>query len=477
MSQNQAKLKNQILLNPVALFSSQYPDTGSDERLKLGELWNQLQLLKKQTLEIQIQTKIISRKIGEAKKINLPTNELMHAMKQQSSERKQLEVKIGIIENQILDFFIIGNNKDQSITKPVITSSSSRHTISEVDLDTITICLLDNEENAWNDYVSKQPAASIHHLTHWRDILRKTYSIDSHYLFACDKNKEIVGVLPMVRLKSRLFGDILVSMPFFQRGGAIADHPLIEHKLMKAANEEAARLGIDHTEYRDDIPRDGLPVQSHKVNMILALPNSEEALWASFTAKLRAQIKRPQQLTPKVLIGGKKYLDDFYKVYSRNMRDLGSPAHSKQLIENILTSFPDNSHIIVIRLNNKPVSAGLLLCHGNGMEIPLASTIRDYNQHSMNMLLYWEVLKFTVNQGYNHFDFGRSSKNTGTYLFKRQWGAQPKQLYWHYWLGNTNQLPSLNPSNPKYALIVNIWKRLPVKLAQWLGPFIVKNIP
>ncbi len=111
------------------------------------------------------------------------------------------------------------------------------------------------------------------------------------------------------------------------------------------------------------------------------------------------------------------------------------------------------------------------------MEIPLASTIRDVNHLSMNMFLYWEVLKFAIKQNYSQFDFGRSSKNVGTYRFKQQWGAQPKQLYWHYWLGQSETPPSLNPSNPKYALIISVWKRLPVALANLLGPAIVKNIP
>jgi len=476
MNHNLKLKRKQILSDPVAVFLSQYSEAGADKKKQIEELRVQLLLLKKQRKEIQTKINIISRQIGEAKENNQSAAELIHAMQVQSAQRKQLGEKISHIEEQILDFFIIN---DEALPEAKVSeiTSNERHSALVDNIDKITVLLLNKEENAWNDYVSKQAAASIHHLTQWRDVLKKTYGIESFYFFAQDSHNKIVGVLPLARLKSRLFGDLLVSMPYFQRGGAIADHPLIEQKLMKAANEEAARLGIESIEYRDDIPREGLPVQSHKVNMILSLPDSEEALWKRFTAKLRAQIKRPQRLMPKVLVGGKEYLDDFYKVYTRNMRDLGSPAHSRQLVKNILDSFPENSWLIVIRLNDKPVSAGLLLSYGDTMEIPLASTMREANPHSMNMLLYWEVLKLAVNQGYKHFDFGRSSKNAGTYRFKQQWGARPKQLYWHYWLGNTNELPSLNPSSPKYALVINVWKRLPVKLTQWLGPLVVKNIP
>lgn len=347
----------------------------------------------------------------------------------------------------------------------------------KLDIADVKISHFNNEDSAWNNYVTAHPTATIHHLTHWRNILKKTYNIESLYFVAHDNNHKIVGILPLTRLKSRLFGDLLVSMPYFQRGGAIADHLMIEKKLMDAASKEASRLGIDHIEFRDDIPREGLPVLSHKVSMVLSLPNSTDVLWRSFSPKLRTQIKRPQQFLPTILIGGKEYINDFYEVYSQNMRDLGSPAHSKRLVENILDKFQNSSWIILIRLDNKPVSAALLLGHSDTMEVPLASTIRKANPYSMNMLLYWEILKLAIKHHYNKFDFGRSSKNSGTYRFKRQWGAQPVQLYWHYWLRDTNELPYLNPSNPKYAIAINIWKLLPVRFTRWLGPLIIKNIP
>ena len=132
---------------------------------------------------------------------------------------------------------------------------------------------------------------------------------------------------------------------------------------------------------------------------------------------------------------------------------------------------------MVLRLNKQTVAAGFLISHGDMLEIPLASTIRDVNHLSMNMLLYWEVLKFAVDSGFRYFNFGRSSKETGTFRFKQQWGAKPRQLYWHYWLNGSNELPSLNPHNPKYALAINTWKKLPLVLANWLGPRIVRNLP
>jgi hypothetical protein len=123
------------------------------------------------------------------------------------------------------------------------------------------------------------------------------------------------------------------------------------------------------------------------------------------------------------------------------------------------------------------VAAAFLIGYGGRLEIPWASTIRDVNHLSINMLLYWEVLKYAIQHQYRIFDFGRSSRDSGTYFFKRQWGAHPQPLYWHYWLRGDRKLPALNPQNPKYALAINIWKHLPLFIANRLGPSVVKYLP
>lgn len=128
-------------------------------------------------------------------------------------------------------------------------------------------------------------------------------------------------------------------------------------------------------------------------------------------------------------------------------------------------------------MDNKPIAASFLMGHKETLEIPWASTLKEVNHLSINMLLYWEVLKYSIKKQYSYFDFGRSSLNSGTFKFKQQWGANPKQLYWHYWLPDNSELPSLNPDNPKYALAIRAWKKLPVFVANLLGPLLVKNLP
>jgi FemAB-related protein (PEP-CTERM system-associated) len=246
---------------------------------------------------------------------------------------------------------------------------------------------------------------------------------------------------------------------------------------MQAANRHAEKIGAGHVEYRDDISRDALPVRDEKVNMILSLPDTHDALWHSFSSKLRSQIRRARREDTVIDIGGADCLDDFYTVFAHNMRDLGTPVYGKTFFSTILQRFSEHSRIVIVRLNNRPVAAAFLLGHRDTLEIPWASTIKQVNHLSLNMLLYWEVLKFAIENKYRYFDFGRSSKDSGTYRFKQQWGAKPKPCFWHYWLNNNTEIPSLNPSNPKYKLLISLWKKTPVWITKYIGPGIVKNLP
>jgi FemAB-related protein (PEP-CTERM system-associated) len=159
------------------------------------------------------------------------------------------------------------------------------------------------------------------------------------------------------------------------------------------------------------------------------------------------------------------------------MRDLGTPVYTKRLFENILHEFPETARICTVYDDKIPIASGFMLGYRTWLQIPWASSVKAYNRSSPNMLLYWTILEFACNEGYTHFDFGRSTLGEGTYKFKQQWGAQPLQCYWHYWLASGGDLPEINPDNPKYRLMINTWQRLPLAVTKWIGPHIVKNIP
>jgi len=414
--------------------------------------------------------------IGHARKHGESANEYIASMQRHSKNLKSLSAELTETGNRILGYFERESNQDNR--ESIRTADHGRvYRNKSDDCPRATISLVKDAPEDWNRYVESSPAASIYHRAEWKELIRQTFGHSGHYFTARNSDAEIVGILPLIRLKSRLFGDFMVSMPYFNYGGAVAEHPQIEQQLMLAAAEHAADLGVSHIEYRDDTVREDFPARTEKVNMILWLPGSHDELWQAFTPKLRAQIRRPQREKPQILRGGKEYLDDFYAVFTRNMRDLGTPVYSRSFFRNILDSFPEAGRIIVILLDNRPVAAGFLIGHRDTLEIPWASTIRDVNHLSINMLLYWEVLKYAIDKNFRQFDFGRSSRNSGTYRFKQQWGAQPKQLYWHYWLQEGSELPALNPDNPRYALAINVWQKLPLFITNALGPLIVRNLP
>jgi len=472
----QPQQKKRILADPVRLFKQHRPSASEQQMLELSAVARKYAEIEQQHGETRNKTRQLSRMIGNARKSGESADELIASMQRHSKHLKSLSAELTETGRRILGYF--EHEQDVKTTEYDQTANRVRiYPIETIDCPRVTISHTDDMHEDWNRYVESNPAASIYHRAEWKELIKKTFGHGSYYFAARNNDGEIVGILPLIRLTSRLFGDFMVSMPYFNYGGAVADHPQIEQQLMQAAAAHATTLGVSHIEYRDDIPRDGLPVSTGKVNMILPLPDNHEALWQSFTPKLRAQIRRPQRENVQILQGGEKYLEDFYTVFTRNMRDLGTPVYARSFFQQILDRFTGACRVMVIRLDNRPVAAGFLIGHRDTLEIPWASTIRDVNHFSMNMLLYWEVLKYAIDNDFRLFDFGRSSKDAGTYRFKQQWGAQPRQLYWHYWLQQGATLPSLNPANPRYALAIKIWRKMPLSMTNRLGPLIVKNLP
>lgn len=336
------------------------------------------------------------------------------------------------------------------------------------------------DEAAWDAYVARHPSASIYHLSSWRRLIADWYGHQAHHCYARDTNTGgIVGVLPLIRLRSLLFGDYLVSMPYFNYGGAIADSADVEESLMTHAAALAGQLGCSHIEFRDTATRRGKwAVRTDKVGMQLELPASVDALWTNLGSKLRAQVKRPQrEAGVEVQRGGCELLSDFYDVFSRNMRDLGTPVYPRAMFEDILKTFPQAASIVVVRFAGRAAAAGFLIGFRERLEIPWAASRRELNRLGFNMLLYWETLKFAVEQRYAIFDFGRSSRDGGTHQFKKQWGARETPIHWHYWTAAGREMPNLTPKNSKYGFAINVWKKIPVAVANRLGPWLVGNLP
>jgi len=216
-------------------------------------------------------------------------------------------------------------------------------------------------------------------------------------------------------------------------------------------------------------------VKTSKVRMVLALPDTTDALFNSFPAKLRSQIRKPQKEGCTSRNGGIELLDDFYDVFVHNMRDLGSPVHTKELIRRMILNAPQCSQLFVIYHNNTPAACSLVSGLNGTLVNPWASFKRSYQKIAPNMMLYWEMLSYAVNHGYKSFDFGRSTPGEGTFRFKEQWGAQPEQLFW-YTTQSNGASESEESESDKKEMFIKVWQKLPLAATRFIGPRLRRHI-
>ena len=335
-----------------------------------------------------------------------------------------------------------------------------------------------DEGIAWDRYVLNHSMATGYQLMGWRRVVERAFGHRTFYLMAQDEQQQVLGVLPLVFVSSRLFGRFLVSMPFVNYGGILTDSFDAQRPLLETASGLAIKLGAAHVELRHErlLYLDWTSKQ-HKVSMRLDLPREPETLWKRFPSKLRSQIRRARKEQLAVRIEGVEILDDFYRVFARNMRDLGTPVYPRRFFEAILEAFPKDARICAVYLGRQPVAAGFLYGFQTTLEIPWASSDRRYNHLSPNMLLYSSALEYACREGFEVFDFGRSTPGGGTYRFKEQWGAHPVPLYWYHWSRDGRPVAHVSPEDSKYSLAIKTWKKLPLPLARLIGPSIVRNIP
>ena len=331
----------------------------------------------------------------------------------------------------------------------------------------------------WDAYVARHPRASAYHGTAAVDIARRAFGLRTTFLAARDGSGQIRGVLPLVEQSSALFGRFLVSVPFFTYGGILADDQESASALAEQAVVHARERRADHVELRHTAGLTGVRFAERldKVSMVLALPGSVEALAKQLGSKLRSQVKRADREQLEIQWGGAEKIPDFYRVFAPAMHQLGTPVYPQRFFEITCEALQGLASILVVRVREQVLAAAIVVRHGATLEVPWAAATPMAKGASVNMRLYWEMLRFAVESGATAFDFGRSTVGSGTYRFKAQWGAQPKQLHWHYWLPAGAPIPKLNHSNPKYARAAALWRCMPLWCANILGPYIVRNLP
>lgn len=312
----------------------------------------------------------------------------------------------------------------------------------------------------------------------WLTVLKEALGHDVYGL-EVRADGQTCGFLPLAFVHSMLFGRFLVSLPYLNSNGVIAESADAQAVLVSRAVELADELNAKHLELRHEaaISHPALNgTLTSKVHMRLPLPATTELLWKGLDAKVRNQVRKGEKNALRVAWGGHDLLDPFYDVLSENMRDLGTPVYARRLFATILDTFPGEAEVCVVYSGEKPIACALLL-HGPGItEVPTASSLREFNATCANMLMYRHLIDRAVGRKQKVFDFGRSTRDGPTFKFKRQWGAAEYPATWQYHLrGGT--AGEMRPDNPRYRRIIRLWQKLPVPVTRVLGPGIVRGIP
>lgn len=326
-------------------------------------------------------------------------------------------------------------------------------------------------------FVLSRPEGTISYLSAWSRAVVEATALKDFYLAAYE-GKIVRGVLPLVHVKSRLFGNQLVSQAFCNYGGILAENSESRDALFNRAVELAIEFGCEFIEFRNiaPLPYD-LHLVSNKMCMHLPLTPDPEDLWKSFDSKVRNQVRKAEKAELLAVSGHLELLDDFYRVYTVRMRQLGSPCFSRKLMQSILEAFPDHSRIFAVRMGELTVGAGFVTCHNDFVEIPWAATLVQYNHLCPNNLLYWTVMKHYCLAGARRFDFGRCTVDSPTYKFKKQWGPKPVNLHYQYWVKQGHKLSIPDTDDPRYKWKVEMWKKLPLWMTRLIGPYISRNLP
>jgi FemAB-related protein (PEP-CTERM system-associated) len=327
----------------------------------------------------------------------------------------------------------------------------------------------------WERFVEACRSATFFHRIGWRELIERTFGHRTRYLVA-ERGGEIVGILPLAEVKSLLFGHALVSLPFCAVAGAASSDPEAINGLHAAAERLGDKLGVQHLEIRNPSPREAKwPRQELYASFRKALAPTAETNMAAIPRKQRAMVRKgiKHGLSSELDSG----VDSFFALYAENVHRHGTPPLPKRYFEALRKTFGKDVEVLtVLSAEGKPVSSVLSFYFKDEVLPYYAGDYPEARDLAANDFKYWELMRRACEKGVRLFDFGRSKQGTGPYDFKRNWGFEPAPLAYEYCLYKRSSIPQNNPLNPKYRAFIALWKRLPMPVANALGPHLVKSL-
>jgi serine/alanine adding enzyme len=322
----------------------------------------------------------------------------------------------------------------------------------------------------WRRVVETSADAGLAHAPEWLPIIQRSYGHDPFYLTAEDDDGGC-ALLPAFVVRRPFFGAVVTSMPFLDCGGPCGSSPALKRILVEHLIAEGRRIGAKSIELRSSQRLDigGQPAE-HKVNMTLSVPDDADRLWRQMDKDVRNQIRKAERSGLTIESGGVERLTAFYDIFAVRMRDLGSPVHAPGFLAAVLAHFGTRARVLIALKGRLPVGGLIAIAFKDRLIVPWASCLKEYFPLCPNMLLYWEALRRASAEGYRRFDFGRSSRDSGTYRFKAQWGAQEEPLFWYTIPTSTSAAETKSDRPSSVEFLSRTWQHLPLSVTRQVGP-------
>jgi len=322
----------------------------------------------------------------------------------------------------------------------------------------------------WRRVVEESAEANLAHAPEWLPIIQRAYGHDPFYLSAED-DQGGSAVLPAFVVRRPFFGSVVTSMPFLDSGGPCGSSPALSRILIEHLIAEARGIGARSIELRCSKRIDiGIRPAEHKVNMTLPVPADVGRLWGQLDKDVRYQIRKAERSGLTIESGGAEKLTAFYDMFAVRMRDLGSPVHAPGFLAAVVDHFGSRARVLLVRKDGMTIGGLIALAFKDRLTVPWASCLKEHFSLCPNMLLYWEALRAACAEGFRRFDFGRSSRDTGPYRFKCQWGAQEEPLFWYTIPIAASAARSTSDHRGGTAFLSRTWQHLPLSVTRQVGP-------
>jgi FemAB-related protein (PEP-CTERM system-associated) len=332
------------------------------------------------------------------------------------------------------------------------------------------------EEKDWDRFVGSSDSGTFFHLTGWKQVIEKVLGHRCFYL-AAYRDRQLSGIFPIAHVRSRLFGNCLVSLPLGVYGGICAEDPASYFKLLKAASDLGDHLGVKYLEMRnrtEPFPT-SLPGRDLYVTFTQSLSPGPEKLFQNLPKKTRYEVRIGQKAGLEWV--EEEPLDEFYEIYAHNVHRLGTPVFPKELFVQLRRALPGHWRLFLVRKGGRAI-AGAFCWYFKGSVMPFyVGSLKEFYRDSPNNFMYWKLMEQSCREGLECFDFGRSKRGTGSFSFKTTWNMEMTQLPYRYQLVRAQEIPHLSPVDPKFQRPVAAWKRLPFALTKILGPRLIRSIP